>query len=150
VLRVDLEHGQDVRLFELPKKPVHGILAAPPCTVFANSGARWPRTDDDMREGLSVVDACLRIVVATKPLWWVLENPAGKLKPVPGAAGVDVPAERVRRPVHEVHVPVGQLLPAREGARAGDDGLQDASAAAVRGPRGAAFCHPRRIREGLL
>jgi hypothetical protein len=79
VLRIDLEHGQDVRLFELPKKPVHGILAAPPCTVFANSGARWPRTDDDMREGLSVVDACLRIVVATKPLWWVLENPAGKL-----------------------------------------------------------------------
>lgn len=79
VIRVDLEHGQDVRLFQRPDKPVHGILAAPPCTVFAQSGARWPRTDDEMREGLSVVDACLRIVMACKPLWWALENPAGKL-----------------------------------------------------------------------
>jgi hypothetical protein len=79
VVQVDLAHGQDVRLMELPTKPIHGILAAPPCTVFANSGARWPRTDDEMREGLSVVDACLRIVLMTRPSWWVLENPAGKL-----------------------------------------------------------------------
>jgi hypothetical protein len=40
VIRVDLEDGQDVRLLELPNRPVHGILAAPPCTVFAGSGAR--------------------------------------------------------------------------------------------------------------
>lgn len=79
VIRYDLEHGQDVRLLELPDRPVHGILAAPPCTVFANSGARWTRSDDDMREGLSVVDACCRIVLACKPAWWALENPAGKL-----------------------------------------------------------------------
>ena len=79
VVRVDLEHGQDVRLLELPDRPVHGILAAPPCTVFANSGARWPRTDGEMCEGLSVVDACLRIVLMTQPRWWALENPAGKL-----------------------------------------------------------------------
>lgn len=79
VVQVDLAHGQDVRLLELPTKPVHGVLAAPPCTVFANSGARWTRSDDQMREGLSVVDACLRIVLMTKPVWWVLENPAGKL-----------------------------------------------------------------------
>jgi hypothetical protein len=79
VVQVDLAHGQDVRLLELPARPVHGILAAPPCTVFAQSGARWPRTDDEMREGLSVVDACLRIVLMSRPVWWVLENPAGKL-----------------------------------------------------------------------
>lgn len=79
VVRVDLADGKDVRLLELPNRPIHGILAAPPCTVFANSGARWPRTDDAMREGLSVVDACCRIVIATQPKWWVLENPAGKL-----------------------------------------------------------------------
>jgi len=79
VVRIDIEHGQDVRLMELPNRPVHGILAAPPCTVFANSGARWERTDDDMRAGLSVVDACCRIILATRPAWWVLENPAGKL-----------------------------------------------------------------------
>jgi hypothetical protein len=32
-----------------------------------------------MREGLSVVDACLRIIFAHKPVWWALENPIGKL-----------------------------------------------------------------------
>jgi hypothetical protein len=79
VVRVDLKRGQDVRLLELPDRPVHGILAAPPCTVFANSGARWERTDDAMREGLSIVDACCRLILATRPDWWVLENPAGKL-----------------------------------------------------------------------
>ena len=79
VVRIDLEHGQDVRLLELPSRPVHGVLAAPPCTVFANSGARWERSDDEMREGLSVVDACCRIILATQPTWWALENPAGKL-----------------------------------------------------------------------
>lgn len=79
VRRIELEDGQDVRLYELPNQPVHGVLAAPPCTVFANSGARWPRSDDDMREGLSVVDACCRIILATNPEWWVLENPTGKL-----------------------------------------------------------------------
>ena len=79
VVRIDLKHGQDVRLLELPSGPIHGILAAPPCTVFANSGARWERSDDEMREGLSIVDACCRIILATRPTWWVLENPAGKL-----------------------------------------------------------------------
>lgn len=79
VIQVDLDHGQDVRLLELPKEKIHGILAAPPCTVFASSGARWPRSDADMLEGLSVVDACLRFVVACKPEWWALENPIGKL-----------------------------------------------------------------------
>ena len=68
----------DVRLFK-PPSDVHGILAAPPCTVFAISGARWKRTDEQMIEGLSIVDACLRIVYACKPVWWALENPVGKL-----------------------------------------------------------------------
>lgn len=79
VVQVDLQNGGDVRLLEFPGQ-VHGILAAPPCTVFSNAGARWPRSDDDMREGLSVVDACLRLVVACRPEWWVLENPVGKLR----------------------------------------------------------------------
>src|SRR5205823_3295415 len=55
------------------------ILAAPPCTVFANSGARSGRMRR-LLEGLSIVDACLRFVVACKPVWWALENPVGKLK----------------------------------------------------------------------
>lgn len=79
VIRIDLKHGQDVRMMEYIER-VHGILAAPPCTVFANSGARWERTHDEMLEGLSVVDACLRLVAVCRPRWWVLENPIGKLK----------------------------------------------------------------------
>ena len=79
VVRIDLAHGQDVRLLELPDKPVHGVLAAPPCTMFANSGARWQRTEAQMLDALSVVDACCRIILAARPSWWVLENPSGKL-----------------------------------------------------------------------
>lgn len=86
VERIDLARdGQDVRLLHLPERSVHGVLAAPPCTVFANSGARWPRTDDDMREGLSIVDACCRLILATQPAWWALENPVGKLRRYLGA-----------------------------------------------------------------
>jgi hypothetical protein len=76
VRRIDLP--TDVRLVEHPGE-VHGILAAPPCTVFANSGARWPRCSHDYIEALSIVDACLRLVTITQPEWWALENPVGKL-----------------------------------------------------------------------
>ena len=79
VVRVDTQlDGSDVRLLHRVENVV-GVLAAPPCTVFANSGARWPRTDDDMREGLSIVDACIRIAVTSGARWWALENPVGKL-----------------------------------------------------------------------
>ena len=69
---------QDVRLY-IPPEGVHGILAAPPCTMFAISGARWKRTDEQMIEALSVVDACLRVIRVAKPVWWALENPVGNL-----------------------------------------------------------------------
>ena len=59
---------------------VHGILAAPPCTVFSGSGAMWKRSDEAIAEGISIVDACLRIIHTVKPVWWVLENPVGKLR----------------------------------------------------------------------
>jgi hypothetical protein len=59
---------------------VQGILAAPPCTVFAASGRAWKRTEEEMLEGLSVVDACLRFVAIYNPVWWVLENPVGSLR----------------------------------------------------------------------
>jgi hypothetical protein len=32
-----------------------------------------------MLEALSIVDACLRIVTVTQPVWWALENPIGRL-----------------------------------------------------------------------
>lgn len=78
VVRVDLQAGQDVRLLEYLGE-AHGVLAAPPCTVFAASGARWTRSPEEMMAGLAVVDACLRIVAACRPRWWALENPVGKL-----------------------------------------------------------------------
>lgn len=78
VVRIDLQDcGRDVRL--LVREDVHGILAAPPCTMFASSGARWQRTEAQMLEALSVVDACIRLAWACKPKFWALENPVGKL-----------------------------------------------------------------------
>ena len=73
---------EDVRLFKKPKEEIYGILSAPPCTHFSGSGARhWKKKGKEpLLEGLSVVDACLRIALITKPKFWVLENPVGRLK----------------------------------------------------------------------
>ena len=83
VILIDADRGDDVRLLkpgDLP--PIHGILAAPPCTHFAVSGAwMWVRKGEGpLLEGLAVVDACLRLVTILKPEWWCLENPVGRLK----------------------------------------------------------------------
>jgi hypothetical protein len=61
--------------------PVHGILAAPPCTHFAGSGACWweRKGEEALLEGLAIVDACLRVIMALEPVWWCLENPVGRL-----------------------------------------------------------------------
>jgi hypothetical protein len=77
---LDIEDGIDIRLMPLPDGPVHGILAAPPCTVFAISGQRWKRSTREMLDGISVVDACLRLILVAKPSWWCLENPQGTLR----------------------------------------------------------------------
>jgi hypothetical protein len=71
----------DVRLYAPPPK-VHGVLAAPPCTHLAVSGARWWKEKGEraLLDALATVDACLRIVVITRPWWWALENPVGRLR----------------------------------------------------------------------
>lgn len=94
VIKVDIKDGKDCLLFpssmsDTPRFPrdfndirnldIYGILAAPPCTVFSGSGACRARSDDQMRQGLSLVDCCFRIVWATKPKFWAIENPVGKL-----------------------------------------------------------------------
>ena len=82
VIRVDLKSGQDVRLVPFIRGGVYGILAAPPCTDFAGSGAQyWPAKDADGRtlSALALVDACLRAVAIYNPVFWVLENPVGRL-----------------------------------------------------------------------
>lgn len=81
VRQVDIRNGDDVRLFESLSHPVRGVLAAPPCTHLAGSGARWwkEKGDQALIEALAIVDACLRIVSVHRPEWWALENPVGRL-----------------------------------------------------------------------
>jgi hypothetical protein len=85
ILQVDLKHGDDVRLFRLPTERIHGVLAAPPCTEFAVSGARWweAKGETPLLAGLALVDACVRLIMALKLrdglAWWSLENPVGRL-----------------------------------------------------------------------
>lgn len=68
----------DVRTF-IPPNDVYGVLAAPPCTHFslARTTAKTPR---DVKSALSIVDACLRIIWATKPRFYAIENPKGLLR----------------------------------------------------------------------
>ena len=82
VIQIDLLNGDDVRVFKSLDSPVHGVLAAPPCTEFASSGARWwkGKGQQALIDGLSIVDACMRIVVVHRPQWWALENPIGRLR----------------------------------------------------------------------
>lgn len=85
VTQVDLKNGHDVMLVDADNQPepVHGILAAPPCTDFTISGSRWWATKDaDGRTeaSLELVRHTLRIVRGARGLvWWALENPVGRL-----------------------------------------------------------------------
>lgn len=87
VRRYDLTEGHDVRLLEAPQGEVWGIIAQPPCTHLAGSGARWweAKGEEALLEALAVVDACLRLVAVCQPRWWVLENPVGRLSRYLGA-----------------------------------------------------------------
>ena len=80
-VRVITFPDHDVRLCEWQDEPIHGILAAPPCTVFSYARQRYglPK-EDELITALSVVDACLRAVYIYKPKWWALENPRNKLR----------------------------------------------------------------------
>ena len=74
--------GVDVRVLEKLPGPVRGVLCAPPCTHLSGSGARWwaGKGQEALLEAMSVVDACLRVVVVSRPVWWALENPVGRLR----------------------------------------------------------------------
>lgn len=81
-LPTDVRDWQDYMTENGEAINVHGILAGFPCTYFANSGARWPRTRQQMLEAISIMDACCRIVLACRSTlaWWCFENPIGKAK----------------------------------------------------------------------
>jgi len=84
--------GYDVRVITLPDNDVrnynppenvYGILAAPPCTHFSVSGAQyWKTKDADGRtfEDVTILTACLRVIAMSKPKFWVIENPVGRMK----------------------------------------------------------------------
>ena len=82
VIYVDLQRDPtaNIRLFK-KVDDVHGIIAQPECTEFAGSGARWweAKGDGPLLDALALVDACIRIVYVHRPIWWVLENPVGRL-----------------------------------------------------------------------
>lgn len=83
VIQLDIKLGTDIRLFQyLPDKNVHGILAAPPCTNFAVAGAvHWKnKSDEQVAQSLALVDVVYRMVAIYNPMWYVIENPKGRLK----------------------------------------------------------------------
>jgi len=73
---------KDIRLFEFDENlDVHGILMAPPCTIFSYARQRYGLpTREELLDAMSIVDACLRMVLIYNPQWWALENPRNKLR----------------------------------------------------------------------
>ena len=83
LLKAGYKRTGDVRLFEhMGREKPHGILAAPPCTHLAVSGARWweEKGEIALLEALAIADACLRIAIVHECKWWALENPVGRLR----------------------------------------------------------------------
>ena len=88
VYSLDIKNGFDILELDvyndiIPLGKIHGILAAPPCTDFAGSGAQyWKQKDLDGRtaKSLELIDKVLEIVDKTNPIWWALENPVGRLQ----------------------------------------------------------------------
>jgi site-specific DNA-cytosine methylase len=93
VYQVDIKLGLDVLSLEpqdLPFDTVYGLLAAPPCTDFAGSGAQyWKVKVEDGRtaQSLMLIDKVLSLVQHYNPHFWVIENPVGRLPTLRPALG---------------------------------------------------------------
>lgn len=89
VFTYDLQTGGDIAAFNAENLlETHGndeifaILAQPPCTDFASSGAQWWKDKDaDGRTEASneLVKQVLRTVELFRPPVWVMENPVGRI-----------------------------------------------------------------------
>lgn len=68
----------DVKTFKWTGRKVYGILAAPPCESFSNARRGHKVLNQSMtrKEGLNIVESCLRIIKECDPVFWALENPA--------------------------------------------------------------------------
>jgi hypothetical protein len=88
VLQVENKLGFDVFSWNYKAiQPSHvaGILAAPPCTDFAVSGAQyWKKKDKTgkTKESVKLILRTLEIVKFFKPSFWAIENPIGRLNTV--------------------------------------------------------------------
>jgi len=95
------EAGYDVKIITLPEydvqsyippNNVYGIIAAPPCTMFSFARTRGNKSKRDLKIGMELVIACLKIIwecqykiinqYSQKSIlkFWCLENPNGHLK----------------------------------------------------------------------
>lgn len=62
-----------------PPENIHGIIANPVCTEF--STAQGFHKTGDIEKGMFLVRHSMRIIEKSKPVWWVMENPAnGRLQ----------------------------------------------------------------------
>ncbi len=141
----------DVRLWQYHDK-VHGVLAAPPCTVFSRAGQWVKRSQEEMLEAIGVVDACLRLVVVCRPEWWALENPVGTLRRGPGEAEAVLRPLRLRRPVDEEDLSLGRVHPAGQGPRPAHRGQLDYGQpeSLARAEAWASLHDAARLRQGFL
>jgi DNA repair protein RadC/predicted ABC-type ATPase len=63
------------------------VLAQPPCTDFASSGARWFKdkdTDGRTKASIELIQQTLAAIEWLKPKIWALENPIGRIKRLTG------------------------------------------------------------------
>lgn len=73
------------KILTVYKKDIHGIIAAPPCTMFsmARTTAKTPR---DFDQGMEVVRGCLEIIWSARAYpksalkFWAIENPTAYLR----------------------------------------------------------------------
>ena len=112
VIRLDLP--QDIRLEHYRESwsgRVRVVLAGPPCTKFAVSGARWmaSRPQSELIDALSVVDACYRFVGLYTPPHLGNRKPDRHPDALDRPAASSLQSMRLRRPVHEADVSLGKL-----------------------------------------
>ncbi len=93
VIQIDIKHGDNI--FDLTKAwiqmqgPIHGILCAHPCDEFSVSGARWFKgkdADGTTGKAVKMANHTLDLILHAKQLnpqmWWVWENPVGRINRV--------------------------------------------------------------------
>lgn len=84
----------DILSYPIRESGVDILWASPPCQGFsvAAIGKNWnfdntPKTDS-ARLAMQLAQETLKIIEETKPKWWFIENPRGKLRKMPFMHGL--------------------------------------------------------------